>query len=60
MDCGIPRVTISLFKPFTDADWEESIDDRKSTSGATFYLGGCLVSWLRKKQTSISLSTVEA
>ena len=44
---------------FKDADWAGIIDDRKSTSGETFYLGGCLVSWLRKKQTSTSLSTAE-
>jgi hypothetical protein len=37
-----------------------SIDDRKSTSGGTFFLGNCLVSWLNKKQTSISLSIPEA
>jgi hypothetical protein len=34
---------------YADADWEGSIDDRRSTSGATFYLGDCLVSWLSKK-----------
>jgi hypothetical protein len=45
---------------YTDADWAGCIDDRRSTSGATFYLGECLVSWLRKKQSSISLSTAEA
>jgi hypothetical protein len=45
---------------YTDADWVGCIDDRRSTSGATFYLGECLVSWLRKKQSSISLSTIEA
>jgi hypothetical protein len=45
---------------YTDADWAGSIDDRRSTSGATFYLGDCLVSWLSKKQSSISLSTTEA
>jgi hypothetical protein len=44
---------------YTDADWAGCIDDRRSTSGATFYLGECLVSWLSKKQSSISLSTVE-
>jgi hypothetical protein len=26
----------------------------------TFYLGECLVSWISKKQSSVSLSTVEA
>ena len=44
---------------YTDADWAGNIDDRKSTSGATFYLGDCLVSWLSKKQSSVSLSTIE-
>jgi hypothetical protein len=45
---------------YTDADWAGSIDDRRSTSGATFYLGECLVSWLSNKQSSVSLSTAEA
>jgi hypothetical protein len=45
---------------YTYADWAGCIDDRRSTSGAKFYLGECLVSWLRKKQSSISLSTAEA
>ena len=26
-------------RAFTDADWAGSVDDRKSTSGATFFLG---------------------
>ena len=45
---------------YIDADWVGCIDDRQSTSGAVFYLGECLVSWLSKKQSSISLSTAEA
>lgn len=45
---------------YTDADWERSIDDRKSTSGATLYLGDCLISWSSKKQPSVSLSTTKA
>jgi hypothetical protein len=44
---------------YMDADWEGSIDDRISTSGEYFYLGDFLVSWLRKKQSSVSLSTTE-
>jgi hypothetical protein len=36
------------------------IDDRRSTSGENFYLGECLVSWISKKQSSVSLSIVEA
>ena len=45
---------------YTDADWEGCIDNRRSSNGAEFYLGECLVSWLSKKQSSISLSTAEA
>ena len=45
---------------YTDADWAGSIDDRKSTSGAALYLGNCLVAWSSKKQSSVSLSTIEA
>jgi hypothetical protein len=44
---------------YTDANWVACIDDKISTSGATFYLGDFLVSWLSKKKTSITLSTTE-
>jgi hypothetical protein len=44
---------------YIDADWESSIDDRKSTSGEAFFSGKILVAWLSKKQTSTSLSTAE-
>ena len=44
---------------YTDEEWEDCIDDQRSTSGETVYLGECLVSWLRMKQSSISLSTAE-
>ena len=54
-----PKGNNIIIQAFTNANWEGSIDDRKSTSGATFYLGGFLLSWLHKKQTSVLLSTVE-
>eukprot|EP00253_Pinus_taeda_P004945 PITA_04945 len=41
-------------------DWAGSVDDRKSTSAGAFFMGSRLVSWFRKKQSSIALSTVEA
>jgi hypothetical protein len=34
---------------YTDADWEGSIYDKKSTSGGALFLGNYLVSWLSKK-----------
>ena len=45
---------------YFDADWGRCIDDRKNTSGGCFYLGNNLVSWMSKKQNSVSLSTAEA
>ena len=39
-----PKGNDFTLKPFTNADWQGKVDDRKSTNGATFYLGNCLVS----------------
>ena len=44
---------------YSDADWVGSVDDRESTSGGCLYLGKNLVSWMSKKQNSVSLSTAE-
>lgn len=55
-----PKGNNLIIQAFTDADWVGSVDDHKSTHGATFYLGGCLISWLSKRQASISLSTTKA
>ena len=61
VDYGLwyPKFQDFALRAFTDADWERSVDDWKSTSGEKFYLGDCLVSWLSNKQSSIALSTVE-
>ena len=45
---------------YSNADWAGSVDDKKSTSGGCFYHGNNLVSWMSKKQNSVSLSTAEA
>jgi hypothetical protein len=45
---------------YSDADWANCVDERKSTSGGAFFLGNSLVAWISKKQGSISLSTTEA
>jgi hypothetical protein len=44
---------------YIDADWTGCIDDQRSNNGVVFYLDECLVSWLSKKQSSISLSIAE-
>ena len=45
---------------YSDVDWAGNANNRKSTSGGCFYVGNNLVSWMSKKQNSISLSTTEA
>jgi hypothetical protein len=45
---------------YTDSDWDGSVYDRKSTSGCCFSLGSAMTSWQSRKQSSISLSMVEA
>ncbi|XP_030930911.1 secreted RxLR effector protein 161-like [Quercus lobata] len=52
--------TNDILARYSDADWAENADNRKSTSGGCFYVGNNLVSWMSKKQNSISLSTAEA
>ena len=52
--------TNDVLSGYSDANWAGNADDRKSTSGDCFYVGNNLVSWMSKKQNSISLSTTEA
>lgn len=45
---------------YTDADWGQDVNDRKSVSGYVFLISGGAISWSSKKQTSVALSTMEA
>lgn len=45
---------------YSDSDMAGDLDDRKSTSGVLFFLGGCPVSWQSTKQKVVALSTCEA
>ncbi|KXJ71441.1 hypothetical protein RP20_CCG020560 [Aedes albopictus] len=45
---------------YSDADWAENRDDRKSHSGFVFQVNGGTVSWACRKQSCVSLSTAEA
>ena len=62
MDFGLwyPKGNDLTLIAYSDANWVGCVDDRKGTSGMAFFLGGCLVSWSSKKQSSVSLSTAEA
>jgi hypothetical protein len=55
-----PRNQSLQLTAYSDADWANCIDERKSTSGGEFFLGNSLVAWLSKNKGSISLSTTEA
>lgn len=45
---------------YSDIDFESDLEDRKSISWQIFLFGGTTVSWLSKKQDSITKSTMEA
>ena len=45
---------------YSDADYGGDKSDRKSTTGNAFLLAGGAVSWLSRKQRSVSTSTTEA
>ncbi|XP_059070444.1 uncharacterized mitochondrial protein AtMg00810-like [Cryptomeria japonica] len=62
LDYGLwyPRNNDFTLVGFTDSDWAGCLDDRKSTSGAAFFLGDCLVAWHSKKQDCVTLSTAES
>jgi hypothetical protein len=61
MDYGLwyPRTHFFQLSVYSNVDWDNCMDERKSTSGGAFFLGDSLVSWLSKKQGSISLSTTK-
>jgi hypothetical protein len=44
---------------YTDADWADCPDTRRSTSGSAVFLGDNLVSWSAKRQTVVSRSNAE-
>jgi hypothetical protein len=44
---------------FTDSDWAGSANERNSTIGICFSLGSAMISWARRKQKFVSLSTTK-
>uniref|UniRef100_A0A3Q7JAQ1 Mitochondrial protein n=1 Tax=Solanum lycopersicum TaxID=4081 RepID=A0A3Q7JAQ1_SOLLC len=45
---------------FSDSDWANDNNDRKSTSGFLIFLGPNLICWCTKKQPKVSRSSTEA
>jgi hypothetical protein len=62
IDCGLRYDGDHDFtlSGYADVDWAGSASGRKSTSGCCFNLGSAMISWQSRKQSSISLSTMEA
>ncbi len=44
---------------YCDADWADDLEDRRSTTGFVFMMGGGATSWSSKRQLTIALSTTE-
>lgn len=45
---------------FCDSDYAGDLDNRRSTSGYVFLLGGGAITWKSQRQRSVALSTTEA
>jgi len=45
---------------FTDSDWGNDQDTRRSTTGYVFRMAGGVISWKSKRQPTVALSTTEA
>ena len=44
---------------FSNSDWGNNLDDRKSTSGNCFSLGLGLISWSFEKSSIVALSSIK-
>ena len=55
--CGSDSFQLS---GYSDADWADCVESRKSTSGQVFRLGDSIISWRSKKQPVVALSSTES
>ena len=44
---------------FVKSNWDKDIDSRRLTSGYLFIMFGGAVSWMRRKQSMVSFSSIE-
>jgi hypothetical protein len=50
----------SLAEGFTDADWAQCLETRRSTSGYCFLMAGSAITWQSKLQLTVAKSSTEA
>uniref|UniRef100_A0ACD6AJY1 Uncharacterized protein n=1 Tax=Avena sativa TaxID=4498 RepID=A0ACD6AJY1_AVESA len=55
-----PRSSLLQLLCYSDATWACDPSDRRSLSDYCVFLGGSLIAWKTKKQTTVSRSSVEA
>ena len=61
---GCKYITGAELRPlllgFSDSDFAGDVEDRKSTTGVVYFLGGNMVTWASHKQRIVALSSCEA
>jgi hypothetical protein len=60
MDVGVADGHCIQVESWSDADFAADKGDRKSVTGGVVTMDGAIVHWICKKQTGVSLSTMEA
>ena len=57
---SLQKMNTFLLSDFSNADWADSVDDRRSTGGFAVFFGSNLISWSARKQATFSRSRTEA
>lgn len=62
INCGFFFIHFSHLKVvgYTNSNWSDDLDERKSTTGFTFFMGDIIFLWNSKKQPIATLSSCEA